>query len=225
MASQSGEVQTVVQSLVGSFERRGATVRTHDSHLRKARAGHVVGGRTYGYNNEVVLGENGKKSHVRRVINQDQPAVVRRIFERYAAGHGITRIAKALNADGIAPPRTRRLGWAPTAVREILYRDLYRGLIVWDKLQKVVKRGTKTRRARPESEWTRVEAPALRIVDDALWDQVRERLDANQASYARVAGGKLRARPARVDLDSKYLLSGSCSALSAGTPSPRPLGP
>ena len=129
-------------------------------------------------------------------------------LERYGAGHGITRIAKALNADRIAPPRTRKLGWAPTAVREILYRDLYRGVIVWDKLQKIVKRGTKTRRVRPESEWTRVDAPELRIVDDALWDRVRERLDANQASYARVAGGKLRARPARVDLDSKYLLSG-----------------
>ena len=46
---------------------------------------------------------------------------------------GITRIAKRLNADHVPPPRRDRPrhGWAPTAVRAILHRELYRGVIIW----------------------------------------------------------------------------------------------
>lgn len=39
------------------------------------------------------------------MINPAQAAVVRRIFAWSAEGRGITRIAKQLNAEGIAPPR------------------------------------------------------------------------------------------------------------------------
>ena len=52
--------------------------------------------------------------------------MVRRIFEWSAEGWGITRIAKQLNAEGISPPRGGEHGWAPSAVREMLYNELYR---------------------------------------------------------------------------------------------------
>jgi DNA invertase Pin-like site-specific DNA recombinase len=102
-----------------------------DAMLRKARAGHVTGGKVYGYDNMDVLSSElrpdgrPKRLHVVRQVNPEQAEVVRRIFTLSAAGMGITRIAKTLNADGVKPARKAQ-GWAPTAIREILYRPLYR---------------------------------------------------------------------------------------------------
>jgi len=79
----------------------------------------------------------------------------------------MTRIAKLLNdelktlpgqeAEAIRPARGK--GWAPSAIREVLYRPLYRGRIVWNQRQKIRRGGTKKLRLRPESEWLRLDAP------------------------------------------------------------------
>jgi hypothetical protein len=62
-------------------------------------------------------------------------------------------------------------------VHEILYRELYRGVIVWNKTQKRNQWGQHQQRARPVSEHLRVEAPALRIVAEPDWTAAHERLD------------------------------------------------
>src|SRR5262249_8220299 len=98
----------------------------------KAKALYVAGGAVYGYSNPAVPsrepGSDGrpKRLHVVRRIHPEQAAVVQRIFELYASGLGITRIAKRLNAEHVPPPRRDRSrhGWAPTAIREILHREL-----------------------------------------------------------------------------------------------------
>jgi hypothetical protein len=81
-------------------------------------------------------------------------------------------IAKTLNRERVAAPRGYQRGWAPTAIREIPRRELYRGVIVWDRSQKIVRGGTKKQRQRPEEEWLRIEAPEIRIVDEKLWRAV-----------------------------------------------------
>ena len=79
----------------------------------------------YGYDNVEVVGADGRRLHVVRRVNEEHAAVVRRIFALCAESQGFTRIAKALNEDGVPPPRHAH-GWAPTAIREILLRPLYR---------------------------------------------------------------------------------------------------
>ena len=144
-------------NFAAEVEREKASQRTYDALLRKAQALHVTGGRVYGYDNVDVLapdpGPDGRPRRlcVRRQINDAQGAVLRRIFQLCADGCGLTRIAKTLNAEGIAPPRPHGRGWAPTAIREILHRDLYRGIIVWNRSQKIVKGGTKKQRQRDAS--------------------------------------------------------------------------
>src|SRR4029077_5680142 len=105
--------------------------------------------------------------HVVRQVNDVQAAVVRRIFALAAEGQGFTRIAKALNEDRVAPPR-RSSGWAPTAVREILLRPLYRGEVVWNKQRKRDRWGVKKYLARPEGEWLQLVRPELRSVREDL---------------------------------------------------------
>ena len=103
------------------MEREKASQRTHEAMLRKAKAGHVLGGKVFGYDNVDIWGELGPdgkpvRKYVQRHINPTEAAIVRRIFEQYASGVGLTRLAKELNADQVPPPRGGRRGWAPVPV-------------------------------------------------------------------------------------------------------------
>src|SRR5215204_718150 len=97
-----------VTAFADELERQKAGLRVYDAMSRKARAGHVTGGRAFGYDNLEVLEPTGERSHVERRINHAEAAVVRRILEMSAAGAGLTRITKALNADGVAAPRPQQ---------------------------------------------------------------------------------------------------------------------
>jgi DNA invertase Pin-like site-specific DNA recombinase len=198
----------VMLSLTGfasEMEREKARQRTHDALWRKARAGHVAGGAVYGYRNVTVLDANGQRVHVRRAIHPEEAVIVRRIFEACAAGQGIRRTAKRLNAAGVPGPRGR--SWAPTAIREMLHRELYRGRVVWNKTKWVDKGGTKVKVDRPEAEWLTVEAPECRIIEDALWAAAGARRDQTRRAYLRWTGGRLWGRP-DTGLESRYLLTG-----------------
>lgn len=91
--------------------------------------------------------------------------------------------------------------------REVLYRELYRGVIVWNKSRKRDQWGQHRQRPKAESEWLRVPAPHLQIVPDTLWDAVHERLAGERRRYLRLNNGKLLGR-APGTATAKYLLSG-----------------
>ena len=176
--------------------------------LRKAKAGHVTGCKVFGYDNIDVLAADGHRIHVTRKINEAEAAIVREIFQQFAAGLGLKTIAKRLTARHVVPPRHGRHGWCHTALREIIHRELYRGVIIWNRTQTVQRGGTRTQRQRPEAEWLRIDAPELRIVPEDLWQVVHERVQQRQKSYLRSGRGRLVGRPSGEDLYSKYLLSG-----------------
>src|SRR5437762_7447497 len=177
------KVMLSLTNFAAEMEREKARQRTYDAMLRKAKALHVTGGRVYGYDNVELLGADGTRQSVTRRINPEQGAVIRRIFELYASGVGMLTIAHRLNEEGVKPPRGR--GWAPSCVREMLHRPLYRGEVVWNRSQKIVKRGTKKQRKRPECEWLALHAPELRIVSDELGQRVTARLDERAALFPR----------------------------------------
>ena len=79
-----------------------------------AKAGHVTGGRVFGYDNVEVLGEpdgQGRKvrQRVERRINEKEAVVVRRIFELCALSTGYTFGLQALKAPIIDV--VTRAGW------------------------------------------------------------------------------------------------------------------
>ena len=113
------KVMLSLTNFAAEVERERAKQRTYDALLRKAKAGHVTGGRVYGYDNREIVTADGQRLHVVRVINQEQAATIRRVFELYASKIGLTRIAKTLNAEGVPSPRSTA-GWAPSASREML---------------------------------------------------------------------------------------------------------
>jgi site-specific DNA recombinase len=207
----------------GSFgaelEREKARQRVTDAMMRKARAGHCCGGRVFGYDNVEVLDAIGKRSHVERAVNPAEAVIVRRIFELCAAGTGYTRIAKLLNAEHAPAPRPkagRLAGWAPSSVKEILDRRLYLGELVWNRTRKCDIWGQKNQQARPETEWIRTAAPALRIVSDNQWQGAHGRLESIRAHLIQASGGRLGVR--RRDVESHYLLPGfaRCAVCGGG---------
>ena len=90
-------------------------------------------------------------AYVHRVIHPEEAATVHRIFSLYAEGKGLTKIAKLLNAERVPAPRTG--SWAGTAIRDMLRRTTYMGVITWNRMQKVTRRGTKALRKRAATEW------------------------------------------------------------------------
>src|SRR5438093_1612124 len=159
LESAMDKVILSLTNFASEMEREKARQRTYDAMLRKAKALQVTGGKVYGYQN--VRGASG----VTRAIDVTEAAVIRRIFELYADGVGMLTIAHRLNEEHVAPPRGR--GWAPSGIREMLHRPLYRGEVVWNRSQKIVKGGTKKQRQREASEWITLPAPELRIVGEA----------------------------------------------------------
>ena len=205
LESPTDKLLMSVTTFADEMEREKACQRTADAMLRKARAGHVAGGTVFGYVNERVA------DHVERRVHEDQAAVVRRIFTLAAAGAGLRAIAHTLNAEGALAPRPRPAGrptgWAPSSIREVLHRDLYRGLVVWNKRKKRDQWGVTRVRPRPTEEWVRRDAPELRIVEEALWQATHQRIAGTRQTYLRGTAGQLWGRPAN-GIESKYLLTG-----------------
>lgn len=229
--SATDKMMLALTNFASEFEREKASQRTHDAMMRKAKSLYVTGNKIYGYDNQPVYGTDRnsdgtlRRQHVVRKINPEQSRIVAQIFEHYAAGCGLAAIAKTLNQALVPPPMGGPLGWCPTAIREILRRDLYRGIVWWNRTQTIQRDGTKKQRKRPQSDWLRLEAPELRIVSDAVWTQVEALRKRNAAAYKREGQGRFVSRPTGENQRSAYLLSsiakcgrcgGSIVAISKG---------
>ena len=199
------KIMLSLSTFAAEMEREKASQRTHDAMTRKARAGFVTGNRVYGYDN-VPVGEPSQ--HVIRRVNNQEKEVVLRIFKDFASGTGTKRIAMGLNGEKVTPPRGGRHGWSPASVREMLHRDLYAGIVCWNRTQRVQRGGTKKQRKRTQAEWLKLDAPDLRIIPSDLWKQVQSRHAHNRTVWLRDGQGHLQSRPSGGDLRSPYLLSG-----------------
>lgn len=191
--SEQSDVLMTVQGLTNSYQ-----LKTISQNVRRGLIGCVenglhTGGRCYGYDNIPIEDHPNRKPGeappARLEINETEAVVVRRIFEMKANGGSLKGIAKALNREHIPPPRKRakrvHATWCPSAIREMLRRELYIGQVIWNKSRFVKKPETnkRLRRMRPESEWRKQERPELRIIDDALWERVRGDIVAKAKKY------------------------------------------
>lgn len=198
------------------MERERARERTRDALERKAKAGHVCGGRVFGYRN-VTVTENGKRSHVVREIVPEEAAVVRRIFELTVEGWTTREIVNVLSTDSAPTPVPRgggRIrGWSYSAVRAVLRNPLYRGQEIWGRRQVRDQWGKKNPSERAPGEWVIVDTPYLRIVPDELWGPVQTLLTGRSTAHRVALGGR---SPASVS--AKYLLSGfgQCGGCGGG---------
>ena len=179
------------------------------------------GGLSYGYQVVSEVAADGTPVRGKRRIDEAEAAIVRRIFEEFAAGRSPKVIAHDLNRESVAGPAGNT--WGPSTIygnwrrgTGILNNELYIGRMVWNRLRyiKDPNTGKRVSRLNPETEWIIEDVSDLRIVDDGLWDRVKHRQSATRARIID-APGTIRSERARRP---RYLLSGllKCGVCGGG---------
>jgi DNA invertase Pin-like site-specific DNA recombinase len=93
-------------NFAAEVEREKASQRTYDALRRKAEAGHVTGGRVYGYDNVAVFAETPgpastrQRLYVTRTINPAQAAVVQRKGPQWGTHPPAAARGQGVGADG-----------------------------------------------------------------------------------------------------------------------------
>jgi site-specific DNA recombinase len=214
------ELHIGLKGTMGALYLKDLADKTRRGLRGRVEAGKSGGGNSYGYDVARGVGPDGQPLTGERRINAQEAAIVRRIFEDYAAGVSPRAIAKGLNAEGVPGP----LGgtWGPSTIHGnrqrgtgILNNELYIGRLVWNRLRYVKdpETGKRVSRPNPDSAWIMQNVAALRIVDQDLWQRVKTRQGALEAvcSSGDVPGYWDRRRP-------RYLFTGlmQCAVCGGG---------
>ena len=167
--------------------------KTHRGLRGRVEAGKSGGGICYGYNVVKLHDAAGERIRGEREIDETEAEIVRRVFREFAAGTSPRAIARRLNEDGI-PGASGKL-WTDSVLRGhakrgtgLLNNELYIGRLVWNRLRfmKNPETGKRVSRINPPEEWIIAEVPALRIVDDELWQAAKARQGEISEKYATV---------------------------------------
>ncbi|WP_421091070.1 recombinase family protein [Pseudochrobactrum sp. MP213Fo] len=194
-----GEISELHVGLKGTMNAlflKDLAAKTHRGIRGRVEEGKSGGGLCFGYNVVKQLDARGDPIRGDREINEAEASVVRRIFREFAAGIGPRTIARTLNDEGVPGPGGKL--WSDTTIRGHVKRgtglvnnELYIGRLIWNRLRyiKDPSTGKRVSRLNPESEWVIKNVPELRIVDDELWQAVRERQGEIAEKFVNVTEG------------------------------------
>jgi site-specific DNA recombinase len=184
--------------------------RTREGMRTATQKGKATTRLSYGYSLGQRRDANGDRVKGEREINPDQAAIIREIYEAYASGVSPASIAADLNARGVPAPQGKY--WRDDTIRGhgkrqtgILNNPLYIGQIVWNR-QKYRKNPQSERRVsklNDQSNWEQVHAPELAIIDQELWNRVKQRQQATLSNFE-----KINTNPLNRTHRPRYLLSG-----------------
>jgi DNA invertase Pin-like site-specific DNA recombinase len=192
----------------------------------QVKRGYHPGGKCYGYqrvreddyDRREISGHLAVKG-VRLVIDRDEAPIVVMIFRMYADGNSYERIAKHLNAAGVLSPQAPRKrgirSWCPSAIREMLINERYRGIVHYGMTEKLhhPETGATEYRKCPPSEWTTQIHEELRIISEQLWEEVLlQNVLVSEKHGPKKLGGMNRTENSRRYLFSGALRCGLCGA-------------
>ena len=171
---KADQIQVGIRGIVSALYLSDLAHKVRRGAAGNIREGKHAGGLAYGYN--VTLGKPGEWS-----INEEQAAIVRRIFAEYLRGDSTRDICHRLNAEGVKPPRgqywrANTLNGSATRANGILNNSVYAGRLVWNRCRMVKDPDTGRRisRTNPEAEWHRSDAPHLQIVQPEQFDAAQD---------------------------------------------------
>lgn len=189
--SEDSELSLAISGDISAHERRMIRRRMMNSHKKRASEGkqpaparppfglHVLTKRDH-YAGRCDAGQVGTY-----IIVEAEAAHVRQIFDDYAAGATLDRIARGLNARGIFTRAGKE--WREAGVRAILTNTAYKGIATYGKRRSVrddsrIARGLKTRTTRvmrDDSKVIYLSCPV--IVTPELWERANARLSTARA--------------------------------------------
>lgn len=171
-----GEISELHIGLKGTMNAlflKDLAIKTRRGQRGRVENGKSGGGLPFGYK---VVGRGEFE------VDEHEAAIVRRIFEEYAAGASPKKIAANLNRDGIR--NASGMGWSQSTLNGnrqrgtgVLNNEIYIGRRIWNRTRKVKSpdSGVRLSRPNPPGEWIINDVPELRIIDQALWDAVKDR--------------------------------------------------
>lgn len=160
--------RTVFQmlGLVSEWERDTIVERTRAGRLQRYKEGcWGPGNPPYGYSYD--------RQTKKLVINEAEARIIQRIFEEYAVGKSMVRIANMLNSEGIPPRGRNGKGWRNGSIRDVLLNPAYKGAQVVNIYQKYA-------RVPMEIPEDAITIPVPPIVSGALWNIAQERRKNNK---------------------------------------------
>ena len=176
------ELHIGLKGTMGALYIKDLADKTRRGLRGRIEHGKSGGGLCYGYDVVRQFDQAGEASRGERAINEPEANVVRRIFMDYLEGKSSRAIAMTLNDEGVPGPQGSE--WGPSTIHGnpkrgsgILNNELYIGKLVWNRLRyiKDPDTGKRVSRPNPESEWAIQDVPDLRIIDQYIWDAVKER--------------------------------------------------
>ncbi|MCA9094991.1 MAG: recombinase family protein, partial [Planctomycetaceae bacterium] len=189
----------------------------------RLKQGYAIGDHCYGYRSVVIDDENcflprGQKPRKTYQIHEEEAEIVRKIFKWYGEKEkSIPWIATELNRLKAPLGHRRRSGrWRDDLVRKILLNPKYIGIWFWGQKQNYrdpeTKKIRQKRRSEEEIADLRREFPQLRIIVDAVWDQVHQRFHQQHEKWKfyRESNGRLSGSPAGTEhRRSQHMLVGT----------------
>ncbi len=195
----------------------------------RVEQGKSGGGLCYGYDVVKDIDANGEPLRGGRKINQAQAELIRRVFRDFAAGISPRTLARRLNEEGIPGPAGAL--WNDSTLRGhakrgtgLINNELYIGRLVWNRLRyiKDPATGKRVSRLNPPEEWIVKDVPELRIVDDDLWQAVKNRQNELAIKHSKVIEATRAAQANRLNrthrpraLLSGLIFCGCCGATYA----------
>lgn len=170
--------------------RSDLAARVRRGQRGSVQQGRSSGGVAYGYRRVSRFDEKGEAIRGLREIDPEEAEVVRRIFRDYAAGRSARQIARALNEEGVAGPRSAFWQDGTIAGRKdtgfgILRNRVYLGKVLYGRSKVVVNPVTRRKMMRATGEVpTEQDVPEHRIIDDELWERVQAELARNSTTRA-----------------------------------------
>lgn len=189
--SSARKLHRGMRGLINEVYLDDLRAKTHRGLAGQVGRGMHAGGLSYGYRS--VPADGGHRLEVEPTA----AGWVRWIFQHYADGWSVQRIAHELNRLGV--PSLRGGTWAVSAIygnplrlAGVLNNELYIGRYIWNRSQwiKDPDTGKRIRVDRPRDEWSVRDMPELRILPDELWQAVRDRMSSTRLEGGRGRGGK-----------------------------------
>jgi site-specific DNA recombinase len=186
--SPENKFAVAVFGAVAELERAKIMERTKRGWLHRLRQGEMTsnGHRIFGYD----YVRKTPTSPAALLINEEQAAIVRSVFEMFASGNfGLLTISRHLEERGIVT-RTGKALWDNDRIKGMLKNETYAGTRYFNRMTRTTgaaQEGAKPVRGqwlyRNPAEWIAVKVPA--IVSQELFDQVQERLARHEERYCR----------------------------------------
>ena len=147
-----------IRAVVGRIEVENIVQRTAMGREAMMKAGHHHVKAPYGYDYDT-------ETHRWRII-ESEARWVKQIFDWYVEGVPSRRIARRLNAQGVATKFSSRLGWSEKMVSELVSQEYYCGRYYRNKAQH-------TKKPNKPEKWILTEAPA--IITEEEWQEAKRR--------------------------------------------------